>query len=108
MKIRKGDKVLIINGKYKGEVGKVVKVIGYKAIIQGINKVKKHIKSPNPEQKKPTIVQVERPLHISKLMVIDPIDNKPTKIGYKIVEKEGKKVKIRISKRTGQEIKIEK
>ncbi|MCS6955712.1 MAG: 50S ribosomal protein L24 [Candidatus Calescibacterium sp.] len=108
MKIRKGDKVLVISGRNKGEVGKVVKVVGDRVTIQGINKVKKHVKSPNPEQKKPTIVQVERPIHISNLMLIDSTDNKPTRVGYKFIEKDGKKVKIRISKRTKQEIKVEK
>ncbi|MFN3477960.1 MAG: 50S ribosomal protein L24 [bacterium] len=108
MKIRKGDKVLIISGKYKGEIGKVIKIVKDKAIVQGINRVKKHIKSPNPENKKPTIVQVEKPIHISNLMVIDHTDSKPTRLGYKFIEKDGKKIKIRVSKRTGQEIKAEK
>lgn len=108
MKIRKGDKVIVITGKNKGEVGKVVKIVKDRAIVQGINKVKKHIKSPNPEQKKPTIVQVERPIHLSNLMVIDSTNNKPARIEYKIIEKEGKKIKIRISKKTKQEIKMEK
>lgn len=108
MKIRKGDKVIVISGKNKGEVGKVVKIIKDKAIVQGINKVKKHIKSPNPDHKKPTIVQVERPIHVSNLMVIDPTDSKPTRVGYKFIEKEGKRIKIRVSKRTKQEIKVEK
>lgn len=107
MKIKKGDKVLVIAGKYKGEVGKVIKVIKDRAIVQGINRVKKHIKSLNPEQKKPTIVQVERPIHISNLMIIDSSDNKPTKVGYKFIEKDGEKIKIRVSKRTGQEIKVD-
>ncbi len=108
MKLRKGDKVLVISGKHKGEVGKILKLIKDKAVVQGLNKVKKHVKSPNPDQKKPTIVQIEKPIHISNLMIIDPIDNKPTRIGFQFVTNEGKKVKIRISKRTKQELKIEK
>ncbi|MCS7165549.1 MAG: 50S ribosomal protein L24 [Candidatus Calescibacterium sp.] len=107
MKLKKGDKVLVISGKYKGEVGKVIKIIKDRAIVQGINRVKKHVKSLNPEQKKPTIVQVERPIHVSNLMIIDSTDNKPTRVGYKFIEKDGKKVKIRVSKRTGQEIKVD-
>lgn len=107
MKLKEGDKVLVISGKYKGEVGKVIKIIKDRAIVQGINRVKKHVKSLNPEQKKPTIVQVERPIHVSNLMIIDSTDNKPTRVGYKFIEKDGKKVKIRVSKRTGQEIKVD-
>ncbi|MFN4219910.1 MAG: 50S ribosomal protein L24 [bacterium] len=108
MKIKKGDKVLIISGKHKGEIGKVIKIVKDKAIVQGVNRVKKHIKSPNSENKKPTIVQVEKPIHVSNLMVIDSTDNKPTRVGYKFIEKDGKRIKIRVSKRTGQEIKAEK
>ncbi|MEN3014770.1 MAG: 50S ribosomal protein L24 [bacterium] len=105
MKIKKGDKVIVMSGKYKGEIGKVIKVIKDKAVVQGINRVKKHVKSPNQEQKKPVIVQIEKPIHISNLMLIDATDNKPTKVGFKYIQKEGKKIKIRISKRTKQEIK---
>lgn len=108
MKIKKGDKVLVISGKFKGEVGKVIKIIKDKAVIQGLNKVKKHIKSPNPENRKPTIVQIEKPIHVSNLMVIDSVTNKPTRVGYKFIEKDGKKVKIRIAKKSRQEIKVEK
>jgi large subunit ribosomal protein L24 len=104
-KIKKEDKVLVISGKHKGEVGKVVKIIGDKAIVQGLNKVKKHVKSVNPEQKKPTIVQVEKPIHISNLMVIDSTNNKPTRVGFSFIELEGKKKKVRISKKSGQELK---
>jgi len=105
MKIKKGDKVLVITGKHKGEVGKVVKIIGQKAIVQGLNKVTKHVRSVNPEQKKPTRVQIEKPIHISNLMVIDSSDNKPTRVGFAYIEVEGKRKKIRISKRTKQELK---
>ncbi|MBK8516810.1 MAG: 50S ribosomal protein L24 [Saprospiraceae bacterium] len=99
--IKKGDKVVVIAGSNKGQSGEV-KVVFPKenrAIIDGLNMVKKHIKSTqdNPGG----INEMEAPIHISNLMVVDPKSGKPTRTGRKEVD--GKLV--RYSKKSGEIIK---
>jgi len=93
-KIKKGDEVIVIAGKDKGKKGIVSKIITKKdrVLIDGINIVKKHKRSPNPENKKPSIVEEPAPLHISNIMYFCSKCNKGVKIGYKETE-EGKKVR---------------
>lgn len=101
--IRKGDEVIIIAGKNKGEKGKVLKVLPEKekAVVEGWNMVSK---STKPTAKNPHggIIKMEAPIHISNLSLIDPKSGKPTRVAMKINE-EGKKV--RIAKKSGEEIK---
>lgn len=98
MKIKKGDKVKIIAGKDKGKVGKVIKTFlkTQKVVVEGINKVKKHVK-PGTLSKEGGIITIERAVHVSNVMFFDDKANKPVRIGYKIID--GKKY--RISKKTG-------
>ena len=109
VKVLKGDLVLVISGKYKGETGEVLQVLPKenKVIVKGINRVKKHVK-PNPANPSAPsgIIEVERPIHISKVMVICPSCGKPTRVGYKFIEGEGKKSrrKVRVCKRCGAEL----
>ncbi|RMF28815.1 MAG: 50S ribosomal protein L24 [Bacteroidetes bacterium] len=97
--IRKGDKVMVIAGEYKGEVGEVLEVLPKKnrAVVEGVNIVKKHQK---PSQKNPQggIVEMEAPIHISNLMLIDPKTGEPTRVGRKLVD--GKLV--RYAKKSGE------
>lgn len=100
MKIRKGDEVIVIAGKYKGAKGKVI--IAYpaesKVVVEGVARVKQHIK---PTQDQPGhIKDVESPIHVSNVAIIDPKTKKPTRIGYKL---DGDK-KIRIAKKSGSEL----
>ncbi len=85
--IRKGDRVMVIAGEYKGEVGEVLEVLPKKnrAVVEGVNIVKKHQK---PSQKNPQggIVEMEAPIHISNLMLIDPKTGEPTRVGRKRVD----------------------
>ena len=104
MKIHKGDKVVVIKGKYKGEVSKVIKVFrkDNSVLLQGINIVKKHVKVPTLEdtpKKEPKIVKIERPIDVSKVMLICPNCTKPTRVGFKIIQDQGKTKKIRICKK---------
>lgn len=101
--IKKGDSVVVIAGNYKGREGKVLEVIRAteKAIVEGVNMVKKHTK-PNAKQPQGGIVEKEAPIHISNLMNKDPKTGKPTRIGRKL-NSEGKLV--RYSKKSGEEIK---
>ena len=101
--IKKGDEVIILTGKDKGQKGKVLKVLGkeQKAIVEGWNMVSK---SSKPSAKNPQggIIKIEAPIHISNLSLIDPKSGKATRIAIKVNE-DGKKV--RIAKKSGEEIK---
>ncbi|WP_220457213.1 50S ribosomal protein L24 [Moheibacter lacus] len=100
LKIKKGDKVVVLSGSSKGTKGSVLKVYPEKgkAIVEGVNKIKKHTK-PNAENPQGGIVETEAPIYVSKLALVDS-NGKPTKVGYEV--KDGKKV--RIAKKTGKEI----
>ena len=96
-KIRKGDTVKIISGNYKGQSGRVIKVINLKnrIIVEGINKVKKHIR-PNQENQQGGIVEKELSIHMSNVMYLH--NNKPIKIGFKMIKNDKK---VRYNKANG-------
>ena len=99
-KIKKGDKVIVISGRSKGQQGEVLKVLreDERVIVQGANLVKRHTK---PSAKSAGgMVEKEATIHISNVAHIDPVEGKPTKVGYQILE--GRK--IRVSRRSGQPI----
>lgn len=101
MKIKKGDTVIVNTGKDKGKKGEVLKVLPSKSrvIVQGVNVVKKHAK---PTQfSAGGIEEKELSIHVSNVNLADPKEDKPTRVGYKTL-KDGKKV--RVAKRSGQEI----
>ncbi len=102
MKIKKGDKVIVLAGKDKGKTGEVVKSIPKEAkvIVSGVNLVKKHTRNRFNTDKKGEIVDKTMPIHVSNIAIIDS-KNKPTRVGYKVV---GDK-KVRVAKKSGQEIK---
>lgn len=102
MKIKKGDKVIVLTGKDKGKTGEVVRSLPKvgKVIVAGVNVAKKHTRNKFSTEKKGEIVDKTMPLDVSNVALIDS-KNKPTRVGYKIV---GDK-KVRIAKKTGQEIK---
>ena len=101
--IKKGDTVVVVAGNYRTREGKVLEVIRAteKAIVEGVNMVKKHTK-PNATHPQGGIVEKEAPIHISNLMIKDPKTGIPTRIGRKLNDK-GKLV--RYSKKSGEEIK---
>ena len=101
-KLKKGDRVFILAGKDKGKEGEIVQILGSdKAIVQGINLVKKH-KKPSQEDEG-GIVDQEKPIHKSNLMLIDPKSKKPTKIGFK---QNKKGVIARFAKKSGELITV--
>jgi large subunit ribosomal protein L24 len=101
--IKKGDTVYVNSGNNKGQTGKVLSVLveQQRAIVEGVNKVKKSTK-PSANNPQGGIVEQEAPIHISNLNVVDPKTGKPTRIGRKIGEN-GKLV--RYAKKSGEEIK---
>ena len=101
--IKKGDTVVVITGNNKGQKGRVLEVIKTtnRAIVEGVNLIKKHTK-PNAESPQGGIIEKEAPVHISNLMLVDPKSGEATRIGRRLDDK-GKLV--RFSKKSGEEIK---
>lgn len=103
--IKKDDTVLVIAGSSKGKQGKVLTIDRAKnrAIVEGVNKVKKNTK-PQTDKANPEggIIEKEASIHISNLMLVDPKSGEATRVGRKM-DKDNKLV--RYSKKTGEEIK---
>ncbi len=101
MNLKKGDKVVVIAGKEKGKEGNIVKVLRKenRVLIENVNLMKKHQKSDG--QNPGSIAEIEAPLHISNVMLVDPSSNKRTRVG-KTQNKDNKKV--RIAKKSGKEL----
>lgn len=87
MKIKTGDMVQVISGKDRGVTGKVLSVDqdARKVVVEGVSKVYKHVK---PSQRNPQggRLHKEMPIHASKVMVIDPKTNQPTRVGYRYLD----------------------
>ncbi len=100
-KIRKGDPVIVVAGRDKGKKGSVLKMLPKesKAIVQGVNVAKRHTKQS--AQTQGGILSKEMPIHVSNLAHVDPSDNKPTRVGFKILD-DGSRV--RVAKRSGEVI----
>ena len=103
-KIKKGDTVIVIAGGNKNSQGKVLSVSGNKVTIEGVNMVSKHQK-PSASNPNGGIVNVEAPIDISNVMLVD--GGKATKVGFKITKDENGKIvkKERFAKKTGNVIK---
>ena len=117
MFVKKGDRVQVITGKDRGMVGKVIDVYPdtERVIVEGVNRVKRHAKVGQNTRGSKTggIITMEAPIHISNVMVIDPEDDRPTRIGYRKEKAEKRRPdgstyevvrNVRISKRTGKEL----
>jgi large subunit ribosomal protein L24 len=104
MKIKKGDTVKMLYGKDAGRQGPVVAVNTKKrqVVVEGLNIYKKHIKGDG-RTRVSEIIEVTKPVPVSKVMLICPFCNKPTRVGYKI---EGDK-KVRICKKCGKTVDVE-
>lgn len=105
MKVHKGDTVLVISGKDKGAKGKVIQAYPTrnKVLVEGVNRIKKHtpISTNQRGARSGGIVTQEAAIHVSNVMVVDS-DGKPTRVGYRVDEETGKRV--RISKSNGKDI----
>lgn len=93
-KIRKGDEVIVIAGKDKGKRGAVVlRVDAEHVVVEGINRVKKHVK-PNPVKGVVGgVVDKDMPLHVSNVSLYNPATKKADRVGFKLLE-DGKKVRV--------------
>jgi large subunit ribosomal protein L24 len=100
MKVKTGDQVMVMTGKDKGKTGEIKQVFRKESrvIVEGANMVKRHQKQSQTAQS--GIVSKEASLHVSNVAHIDPKDNKPTRVGYKM---DGDR-KVRFAKRSGEVI----
>lgn len=101
--IKKGDTVAVIAGEDRGKQGRVLSVDAAKnrAIVEGVNIVKKSTK-PSAKHPQGGIIEMEAPINLSNINLVDPKTGKPTRIGIRVNDK-GEKV--RFAKKSGEEIK---
>ena len=102
-KIRSNDEVVVITGKDKGRRGKIMQVLvdEGKVLVQGINRVKKHVK-PNPNAGvQGGIIEKEMPMDASNVMLVNPATGKGDRVGFKLLD-DGKK--IRVFKSNGERV----
>jgi len=117
-KIKKGDTVLVVRGKEKGKQGKVLKVyervkrrdkqgnpvyVRHFVIVEGVRLIKKHVK-PIEGVREGGIIETEGPIDISNVMLICPNCNKPTRVGFRIVEEGNVRRKYRYCKKCNENI----
>jgi large subunit ribosomal protein L24 len=95
-RLKKDDLVVVVAGRSKGEVGRILKVDApnNRVIVEGVNRVKKHQK-PTPRNPTGGITEVEAPIHVSNVMLQDPKEEAPTRVRMG-VDKDGKKVRIAV------------
>ncbi len=93
MKIKKGDTVIVIRGKDKGKKGKVERIFPRKntVLIPGINIYKRHIKKRD-EKNPGGIVEIPRPIDVSKVALVDPKTKTPTRVGFAIEKNKKKRI----------------
>jgi large subunit ribosomal protein L24 len=111
-KIKKGDLVVVISGRDKGQQGRVLEVLveSQRLIVEGVQRVTKHVKAGQTQRGTRTggIETVEAPIHISNVMLVDPETKKGTRVGYRTeqVERDGRTrtVRVRVAKRSGKDI----
>ena len=103
IRLKNGDDVIVLSGKYKGQSGKITAVHPKenKVTVEGINIVKKHQK-PTKQHPQGGIIEITKPIWVSKVAIVEPASKKASRIAYKFT-KDGKKV--RAYARSGQEIK---
>jgi large subunit ribosomal protein L24 len=102
LKIKKGDKVVVVTGRDKGKTGEVLKVMPKESrvLVQGVNVAKRHTR-PSAANPGGGIVDKELSIHISNVAHVDPKSGKPTRVGFKIL---GDGRKVRVAKRSGEVI----
>ncbi|MGA0264348.1 MAG: 50S ribosomal protein L24 [Lysobacterales bacterium] len=103
-RIRKGDEVIVIAGRNKGQRGNVLSVVDEdRLLVENVNMVKRHTK-PDPQRNVPGgIVEKESPIHVSNVQVFNAVTGKADRVGYKTLE-DG--TKVRIFKSTGEAVDI--
>ncbi|WP_241503819.1 50S ribosomal protein L24 [Ferruginivarius sediminum] len=100
-KVKRGDTVVVLNGKDRGRSGEVLRVIPKedRVVVQGVNVVKRHQRPSMGQQG--GIIEKEAPIHLSNVSVADPKDGRPTRVGFRVLD-DGRKV--RVARRSGETI----
>jgi large subunit ribosomal protein L24 len=103
-KIKKGDTVIVIAGRDKGRTGEVIEMRreDSRALVRGVNMVKRHQKQTQAQEG--GIISKESPIHLSNIALMDPKENKPTRVGFKFIGKGDDRKKVRVARRSGAEI----
>jgi large subunit ribosomal protein L24 len=104
MKIRTDDTVVVISGKDKGRTGTVLRTDPKhdRVFVEGVNIVKRHQRpSPGRPNAPVGVIEKEGPVHISNVAIVDPKDNKPTRVG---VRRDANGRRMRVTKRSGAEL----
>jgi large subunit ribosomal protein L24 len=103
-RIRKGDEVIVIAGRSKGQRGHVLKVLGNeRMLVENVNMIKRHTK-PDPQRQQPGgIVEREAPIHASNVMLYNPATDQGDRVGFKVLD-DGRKV--RVFRSTGEVVDI--
>ncbi len=92
-RIRKGDQVVVITGKHKGQKGEVLSITENAVVVQNVNLKKRHTK-PNPQANQPGgIVEREAAIDSSNVMLVNPASGKGERVGFKVLE-DGRKVRV--------------
>lgn len=101
VKVKKGDRVIVITGSDKGKRGEILRVMPDegRVLVSGVNLVKRHTKQSAKTQG--GIISKESPIHVSNVSLLDPKTQKPTKVGYKIL---GDGTKVRVARKSGETI----
>jgi large subunit ribosomal protein L24 len=108
-KIHKGDQVLVIAGKDKGKRGTVMSLKDDRVVVEGLNRVRKHVK-PNPVKGVPGgVIDKDMPLHVSNVAIYNPTTKKADRVGFRLIEETGgngvKKIKkVRYFKSNGERV----
>jgi large subunit ribosomal protein L24 len=104
MKLRTDDTVVVISGKDKGKTGRILRVDRAKerVFVEGLNIVKRHQRAtPGQPNAAVGVIEKEGPIHVSNVALLDPKDNKPTRVG---VRRTAQGTRLRIAKRSGTEL----
>jgi large subunit ribosomal protein L24 len=104
MKIRTDDEVIVISGKDKGKTGKVLRVdrASDRVFVEGLNMIKRHQRpTPGRPNQQVGVIEREGPIHVSNVAIVDPKDNKPTRVG---VRRDENGRRMRVTRRSGSEL----
>jgi large subunit ribosomal protein L24 len=101
LKIKRGDTVMVVSGKEKGERGEVKEVLPRenRVVVEGVNVRTRHARPTQNNQQ--GLYTFEAPIHVSNVMLVDPDSGEPTRVGYRFTDS-GEK--LRVSKKTGKDI----
>lgn len=105
-KIKKGDRVVVLTGKWKGVEGDVLKIMPKenRAVVQGVNMIKRHTKPSQVSEG--GIIEKEAPIHLSNIAILDPKSNEPTRVGFRFEGEGEQRRKVRFAKKSGEALDV--